>query len=268
MDDSGAAEITVLLYGGVGVFLLLALALVAFVLTYQKKMVRQQLTMHDLQVKYQRDLLGASLRAEERERARIGGELHDGVGSALSAAKLLLGQLAGINDREQRVLTTIEDVLTTSLQDIRTISRNLHPAVLMRVGLAEALLNLSQLYETAVPGGVVVEAELTTALPYEQELALYRIVQELITNALRHAHPQHVRVRLAQAGPLLRLQVADDGGGFAYVPRTPAAGSGLGLKNLEARILLLNATLHIDSAPGQGTRVTVEMPLEAATTVE
>ena len=264
--SSDAAEITALLYAGVGTLLLLALALVAFVLTYQKKMVRQQLAMHDLQVKYQRDLLGASLRAEERERARIGGELHDGVGSALSAAKLLLGQLVGIaapGGKEQRVLTTVEDVLTTSLQDIRTISRNLHPAVLMRVGLAEALLNLGQLYETAVPGGVVVEAELATALPYDQELAIYRIVQELITNALRHAQPQHVRVRLSQTGPLLRLQVSDDGRGFAYVARAPAIGSGLGLKNLEARILLLNATLHIDTAPGQGTRVTVEMPLEA-----
>ena len=264
MDASGTAEITALLYGGVGALLLLALALVAFVLTYQKKLVRQQLALHRLQLNYQRDLLGASLRAEEQERARIGGELHDGVGSALSAAKLLLGQLAGTapaDGKQQRLLATVEGVLTTSLQDIRTISRNLHPAVLTRVGLAEAVRNLGQLYDEALPGGVRVAAELPTALPYEQELALYRIVQELIANALRHAQPSFVAVRLHQAGPLLRLHVADDGRGFAYVARAPATGSGLGLKNLEARVLLLNATLHIDTAPGQGTRVTVEMPL-------
>ena len=267
MDEAVAPEVALFLFGGIGVLLLLGGALLAFFLIYQRRLIGQQLALQTLQNAYQKELLAAAIAAEERERERIGSDLHDGLGSSLSAAKLLLTQLnhPAAPAKTGEVVALIKGLLTDSLQDIRHISQNLHPAVLARFGLAEALHHLGRQSAPALPQGLPVAVELTAALPYDVELALYRIVQELVANALRHAQASRIMVQLQQQPQGLVLQVTDDGVGFDPARVPPRQPGGLGLKSLAARVSLLDATLHLDSTPGQGTRVRVEVPLPAPT---
>ena len=264
MDNSVNQEIAQLLFAGTVVMLLLALALVAFFLLYQKKLTGQQLHLQTIRNSYQHDLLLATIQAEERERARIGNDLHDGIGSSLAAAKMLLAQLAysaSTTAHEQEVVATVEGILGDSLHDIRHISQNLHPAVLAKFGLGQALHNLGSTCTHAFTNGLEVLVELDAALPEAQELALYRIVQEAISNALKHAQAASMRVQLLQHPGGLTLTIRDDGCGFDYAQVQAGHPAGLGLKSLAARASLLNATLRLESAPGQGTSVQLTMPL-------
>jgi two-component system NarL family sensor kinase len=264
VDETVDSEVVALLFTGIVVMLLLALALVAFFLIYQKKLVSQQLTLQTLQSAYQKELLVATIEAEERERQRIGSDLHDEIGSSLSAAKMLMSQVAEsevIGTKEHETITLIQDILRNSLQDVRNISQNLHPAVLARFGLAQALHNLGLLCTDAFAGGVAVQVEFDTVLPQSHELAIYRIVQEVLNNALKHAQATHVTISLQQQAQRLTLTVEDDGRGFDYAKAGKSKTAGLGLKSLAARVSLLDAALHLESAPGRGTRVQIDIPL-------
>jgi signal transduction histidine kinase len=264
VDNSINQEIAQLIFAGTVVMLLLALALVAFFLLYQKKLTDQQLHLQTIRNTYQQDLLMATIQAEERERARIGNDLHDGIGSSLAAAKMLLAQLAysaAATAQEQQVVATVEGILTNSLHDIRSISQNLHPAVLAKLGLGQALHNLGSTCTHAFANGLEVQVALAVALPEAQELALYRIVQEAISNALKHAQASRMQVHLHTGHLGLTLIIRDDGCGFDYGQVQARNTAGLGLKSLAARASLLNATLHLESAPGQGTSVQLTMPL-------
>lgn len=265
VDETVDSEVVALLFTGIVVMLLLALALVAFFLIYQKKLVSQQLALQTLHSAYQKELLVATIEAEERERQRIGSDLHDEIGSALSAAKMLLSQVAesaaASSGREAEAVALIQEILHNSLHDVRNISQNLHPAVLARFGLAQALHNLGLLFAEAFAGGVDVQVELEAALPQSHELAIYRIVQEVLNNALKHAQATRVLIRLHQQARQLTLTVEDDGQGFDYAQAGKSKAVGLGLKSLAARVSLLDAALHLDSAPGRGTRVQIDVPL-------
>jgi signal transduction histidine kinase len=264
VDKPVDQEIAQLLFGGTIAMLLLASALVAFFLIYQRKLVSQQLALQTLRGAYQKEVFAAAIQAEERERERIGNDLHDEIGSSLSAAKMLMTHLeeaALATDKDKEVALLIKEILGNSLQDVRNISQNLHPAVLARFGLSKALHNLGLVCAEGFANGVAVEAELTAPLSYAHELALYRIVQELINNALKHAQASQVTVALRQMEQHLVLTVADDGCGFDLARVREHGQTGLGLKSLAARVSLLDAALHLDSAPGHGTTVRVEVPL-------
>lgn len=264
MDKSFDPEIARLLFGGIIVTLLLALALVAFFLVYQRRLVSQQLALKTIESKYQKELFVAAIQAEERERQRIGNDLHDDIGSSLSAAKMLMAQVAETTSataKEKEMVGLIQNILNSSVQDIRNISQNLHPAVLARFGLTQALHNLGELCTDGFANGVDVQVEMAVVLPKSHELALYRIVQELLNNALKHARASRVTVQLMQQPHGLVLTVADDGCGFDYALAQQNKKAGLGLKSLAARVSLLDASLHLHSTVGQGTDVRVEVPI-------
>ena len=264
MDKSVEQEIAGLLFGGIIVTLLLALALVAFFLIYQKKLISQRLALLTIQSAYQKELLVATIQAEDRERERIGNDLHDEIGSALSVAKMLITQFTdspSVTEKEREVVGIIEGILGDSLQDIRNISQSLHPAVLARFGLSKALQNLGFICTDAFANGMEVRVELDVVLTQPQELALYRIAQEVVNNAIKHAKASRMTVLLQQHASGVVLTVTDDGCGFDYAQAQLSSKVGLGLKSLAARASLLDASLHLESAPGRGTGVRVEMPL-------
>jgi two-component system NarL family sensor kinase len=141
---------------------------------------------------------------------------------------------------------------------VRGISHSLYPTVLARFGLAEAIQHLTDVSNETGKLPIELTLEYFEPLDLERELALYRICQELVANALKHAHgATRLAVRLQQQGPLLRLVVEDDGCGFPAAPG-PAAAHGNGLRNIGVRVQMLQAHLDIDAA-GQGARITIEL---------
>jgi two-component system NarL family sensor kinase len=269
MNAPAEVEFGQLLLSGIGFMLLAAGALVVFLVTYQKRLLQQQLRLRAAEAEYQQQLLAAVIEAQERERERIGRDLHDGIGSTISTAKLLLNRLStnkAATDTND-LLTLLNEIMGTAMHDVRSISHSLFPAVLARFGLEEALQHLVDVSNETDSLAIELTMAYAGSLALAQELALYRICQELIHNALKHAKgATQLLVHLHQQGNTLTLTVEDDGCGFdpaALASRAAPAAGGAGLRSIEVRVQMLQARLHQRAAPGQGTRTVIELRLPA-----
>ncbi|GLV47502.1 hypothetical protein TJA_06730 [Thermus sp. LT1-2-5] len=197
------------------------------------------------------ELAGRLLAAQEEERRRVGRELHDGVGSLLTAALLTLK----VAERRPEKLPEARARVAEALEEVRRLSRELRLPLLDDLGLKEALQRYLEDYGK---GGLQVEARLEIPpLSKEKELALFRVVQEALTNVMRHAQAQRVRVALWRDGDRLFGVVEDDGRGFDPSQISPSVG----LLGMQERIQALGGTLLVQSAPGEGTRVEFGVPL-------
>jgi len=264
MDSPPELAFGQLLLGGISFMFLSAVTLVLFVVVYQKRLLQQQLLLRAAESEYQQQLLAAVIEAQEHERERIGRDLHDGIGSTLATAKLLVGRLENLNTDEETTHLTymVKDILGNAVHDVRGLSHSLYPAVLDRFGLAEALQHLADVCDEASTLSVALTIDYPRPLVLSQELALYRICQELIHNAQKHAQGATVlQVRLQQQPSGLVLAVEDNGCGFdaAAIDHQRALSGGAGLRSIEVRVQMLRARLSQQSAPGAGTCTLVEM---------
>jgi signal transduction histidine kinase len=258
MDRPEEIEIRGLLFGGIIVTLVLAISIIVFFVLYQRKLLGQQMNLQKLESDYQRQFLAASIDAQEKERARIARDLHDDVGSSLSTAKLFVNQLQLVpNEAEKQNLETVKALLSSTLQKVRSISHDLMPAELEKFGLVEALQNLVYLVSDAAHLPIDFQAQVPSDLPFSHELAIYRIVQELLTNTLKHAQASHLTIWLRQEGHRLVLTTHDNGRGFHWPAVQTSPGSGVGLRSIEARVSMLGGQMQIESSPENGTRVAI-----------
>ncbi|UZX16653.1 sensor histidine kinase [Thermus sp. PS18] len=197
------------------------------------------------------ELAGRLLATQEEERRRVGRELHDGVGSLLTAALLTLK----VAEKHPEKLPEARKRVAEALEEVRRLSRELRMPLLDDLGLKEAL---SRYLEEYRQHGLQVEAELDLPrLPKEKEVALFRVVQEALTNVLRHAQARRVSVRLWQEGDRLFGVVRDDGRGFDPEITPPSVG----LLGMQERIQSLGGSFALYSKPGQGTEVEFGVPL-------
>lgn len=206
-----------------------------------------------------RDLAGRLLTAEEAERTRIARELHDDVSQQLAALSIALSSLKRQLPDSAPLRANVVGVQRQAMMiadDVRALSHELHPAVLRYAGLVPALRELCiQFCRRATVRVELVEGEEVHATP-DVALCLYRVTQEALRNAIRHAGAQIVQVRLASRGDAIDLDVADDGRGFD----TELPHGGLGLISIDERVRLVNGVVRLDTAPGQGTRLSVRIP--------
>ena len=258
MAHPSEIEFSQLLFGGITFMLVAAVALLAFLILYKRRMFEQQLRLRTAEANHQRQLLSAIIEAQETERERIGQDLHDGIGSSIATVKLLVNRLVSQRDQppQPELLGLIEELMTSSAQDVRSVSHSLYPAVLARYGLAEAVQHLVDVTNETHTTPIALDLDYTRPLPFAQELALYRICQELVHNALKHAKgATHIDISLLRRSRRVQLIVEDDGCGF--VPRQ--GGEGAGLRSIDVRVQMLEARLETRSVPGAGTRMLVEL---------
>ncbi|MFD0434255.1 MULTISPECIES: HAMP domain-containing sensor histidine kinase [Streptomyces] len=198
-----------------------------------------------------------ALLAQEAERRRIAQELHDEVGQSMTAILLVLKRAADDAPEPLREdLKQAQEITRESLDEVRRLVRRLRPGVLEDLGLVSALTSLSQDFATHTGLRVVrrLDGDLP-ALDHESELVLYRVAQESLTNAARHADAGRVEVSLHGADEAVVLEIADDGRGIE------AACEGAGIRGMRERALLAGATLDIASTPGTGTRIRLTAPV-------
>jgi PAS domain S-box-containing protein len=215
-------------------------------------------------------LLNQVITVQEEERRRIARELHDE--TAQSLASLLLGlsalQKARTLKAAQGQARDLHGVATHALAEVRRLAWGLRPSVLDDLGLATALERYAG--EFGRTRGVTVAVQTAglegERLPAAVETALYRIMQEALSNVARHAGACRVQVQLQRRGATVALVVEDDGQGFdpAQPPAPPTAARGLGIHSMRERAAVHKGALAIDSAPGRGTRVSVEIPVAMA----
>ncbi len=211
--------------------------------------------------------LRRSLEAAERERSRWARELHDQTLQDLAALKMLLSGARRAKEREQvdRIIEQAIEHVQLGVDALRGLVTELRPAALDELGLGPALRALVD--RTAATSGLAIE--LKVDLDYEQgradtrhapdlESAMYRLVQEALTNVVKHAGASRVAVAVIEDDASVQLTVTDDGAGF----QTDAASEGFGLIGMRERIALLGGELDFDSQPGAGTTVAARIPVE------
>ena len=212
-------------------------------------------------------LLNQVITVQEEERRRIARELHDE--TAQSLASLLLGLSALQESRSLKGARAqardLHQVVTRALAEVRRLASGLRPSVLDDLGLAAAVTRYAADFGQTRRLAVAVD---TVGLgpermPPSVETALYRIMQEAFSNVARHAGARSARVQIDRFGAMVSMVITDDGAGFdPDRPPAPAtAAHGLGIHTMRERALVLNGTLTIQSAPGRGTRVSVEIPV-------
>jgi signal transduction histidine kinase/ligand-binding sensor domain-containing protein len=200
------------------------------------------------------------MKAQEQERTRIAGELHDGVMQQISALSLVLG--TGRRQPEAAAKQTMADVQRKLIEvgtEVRQLSHNLHPPMLKDAGLPEALRGYCEEFSRVRNLPVSCHAnDSVQDLSRGAALALYRIAQEAMGNAVTHGAAQHVNVRLTRTNGFVVLTVTDDGTGFDA--NRIGGVRGLGLINMRERARQLHGTFELTSEPGRGTTVRVAIP--------
>ncbi|HEV2130286.1 MAG TPA: ATP-binding protein [Longimicrobiaceae bacterium] len=210
-----------------------------------------------------RDIAARALEAEEEERKRIARELHDDTAQRLAALLLRIRIARSASDPAARdaLLEELRAELGDTLEGVRRFARGLRPPALEELGLVPALEANARRLEDSAGLRVSIEADpLEGLLSPQAELALYRIVQEALSNAARHAKAERAHVRLARTGGGVTATVEDDGQGFSVTEVMAREGRGLGLFGMQERAAYLGGSVEIGSRPGAGTRVRAEIP--------
>lgn len=238
----------------------IALVLViVFMLLYFRQ--KQKLKDQELEA-FQREkevaVVRSMLDGEEKERRRIARDLHDGLSAMLASVKMKFSSVKSVDE-----LTPAIGSLDDASKEVRRIAHNMMPEVLMNYGLESALRDFVESVNQNSKMDFDLQLSNLKAFDQTQELMIYRVVQELVNNVVKHANAKSVLIQLMQVDETLSITVEDDGCGFNV--DSAMRKSGIGMSNLKARVEYLGGTLNIDSSENSGTSVFIEVPLNEQT---
>ena len=201
------------------------------------------------------------LRGQEEERNRIGKDLHDSLGAMLSTIKLHMGSIrTADNNGMQHNLQKTKELLDDACEEVRKISRDMMPITLSNYGLNVALEELIDKFSADKGPQVIFQVYgMHRIANKETELYIYRIIQELLNNALKHAQASEILIQINYLEDKMVITVEDDGSGFHYDLNKY---SGMGIKNVDYRVNYLKGELIVDTSPGNGTMTVIEIPNE------
>jgi signal transduction histidine kinase len=250
-----------------GLALAASLGIALWTAQYASRLADRVRAQHERDVDRQRDLRrlsGRLIRVREQERRALARELHDEIGQLLTAIKVELALAQRAIDARggpHDVLDDARPIADRALQAVRDLSHMLHPSVLDDLGLPAAAEWLIKQFTSRHDLQVEFQvAGQDARLMPEVETAAYRIIQEALTNVVKHAHARSVVVSL-DIGERVRLTIEDDGAGFARsTPPDEAAHRGLGLVSMRERAAQFGGELRLESLPGRGTRVIADLP--------
>ncbi len=250
-------EKNILLYTASAGILLLTGMSFAIYRSYRNKKLLHRASLLNMEQKQKITNLQSRVAGEEQERNRIARELHDGTVSQLLAIKLHLNTISARNkDNTAQELQEVTQQVEVTAQELRQTTHNLMPSLLLSHGLTNAVAFYCDKVQDS--SGLAIHfqsiGEDHKMFTKEEELSIFRILQELIQNVLKHAQAGSATVQLSQRDHILTLTVEDNGIGYSSVN-----GDGLGLRSIEERVQLLNGTFDIRSTPGKGTTAYVEI---------
>ncbi len=239
-----------------GILLITIIILIAArqkVITQKRKIAEQKVA----QLEQEKQLIATKslLEGETTERARLSKDLHDGLGGLLSVTKHKMANMKGsltIPEEQVETFNSALEMLDNSIKELRRVAHNLMPESLMRYGLSAAIKDFCESIDKATYHYYGVEKRIDEKL----EVAAFRIVSELVNNALKHANANKINVQLVQEQDRISLTVYDDGCGFDLksIDKTKSVG----LNSIEQRVVSFNGRIDILSEPGKGTEITVE----------
>lgn len=246
------------------VMLLLAFSIIIFVIFYQKRILSERLKRQLLEADYQQKMLQAALESQEKERSRVATDLHDSVGAMLSTIRITLHPVVKAGNGQ--LLDQTKQLLDETIETVRRISRDLLPAGLEKFGLSHAIQELCERINSS--GIIAVEFSENGSvieMDKKREVLVYRIIQEMVNNAIRHSKASLLKINLVWTNTL-QLVIQDNGEGFDYAGFKNHASSikpGLGLYSIETRVSLLGASLQYDTVFPKGSQFTIKIPTAA-----
>lgn len=256
---------------GTSVLLLMALSIIFFVIYYQQKQLKkdlqQQKQIQELKDEMQRQLLESALEVQEVERVRIAKDLHDEVGAMLSVTKMSFNQLLRKLDNAEDLATMgkqTRELLDQSISQVRRISKELVPSTLEEFGLISSVDEFINKVHLASATSFVFSHEgidIKQRFDKKIELTIYRLIQELVNNALKHAEAKEISLKLTSENKKILFSFIDDGKGFDFETKRKDPKSGLGLRNMESRLSVINGKINIESIQGKGTKTLIEIPI-------
>ena len=224
------------------------------------------ITIEDVTAAKEMESVQAMLRGQENERKRLASEIHDGVGASLSTLNLNLESiLPEIEKKAPAIKQNFEQIIATSKtinKELRQISHSLMPGALIDFGLTTAIeMLVKRIKKTQVVDIQFYVRNMEERLQMDIELALYRITQELVNNALKYAEADQIQVQLIKYESSVLLMVEDDGKGFDQKKLEKKKDKGIGFRNVGIRARSIGGVLNIDTHPDQGVSVTIDVPL-------
>ncbi|SDC95223.1 Histidine kinase [Algoriphagus faecimaris] len=251
MEEQGS-QIVFILFSGAFLAAVMAIFVVSMVILHRQRQVQNKQKMEQIKVEYEKTLLNIENEIQQDTLAHIGRELHDNIGQLLSLSKLYLGSSKPEKQQEGRQL--INQIIT----EVRGLSKTLNLDWVESITLREFIEQ--QLEKIQATGFCDTSIDLSgneTNLPKDKKLVLIRVVQECLNNAIKHASPSRLTVKLDYLGSDLKLQIRDDGKGFDM--SIPSKGSGM--TNLQKRMETIGGSFHISSSPGKGTEINLSLSI-------
>jgi signal transduction histidine kinase len=247
-------------YTLVALFLLLGVFILVLAVFYSKKQVRNRVERDLMKNQFQQTLLQSQLEIQTQTMQHISAELHDNIGQIASLIKI---NLITLNlDEEDKAKRKIEDSINLTRQligDVKSMSLSLNGDRVTKVGIVKALaLDAERLNKSDIITAGFTSPEAFPTLDPNIAVILYRMTQEIINNILKHAEASDIKITIATSENLLTLVITDNGIGF---DTNNNAFAGSGLLNLQNRAKLINATLSINSVPGNGTSAHILLPI-------
>jgi two-component system, NarL family, sensor kinase len=255
----------VLYFGTIGM-LVLTIGLIVFIIFHQRKVIRYQMQLQHMEQEQQKMLLNASIRLQEEERQRIAADLHDDAGPLLATARLYLNEnLVNLDKTTQlQSIYNAKQIIDDTIQLIRNISHSLMPPTLKNFGLESAVNDLFQ----KISGSGSMNAscrfhDYRERLHADQELIIFRVIQELVNNILKHSNASFIHLTQNLSGNKLYIRLHHDGRGItqADFDKLNKSNVGLGLKNIQSRLKLLHGRIYFEKDISQTYyKVTIEIP--------
>lgn len=247
-----------------GLFSLVLTGLILLNYKKNKRLATQERVQHQQQLKEltqrkQLQLSSALIEGEERERARIARDLHDGLGGMLSGIRLQFAALLKQTDKSAMAITGEEIVgqLDQSLHELRRIAKNMMPATLIRFGLEKAIGDLCMSFSNELLHIDFQSFGIDPQLPEKTQIMIYRIIQEILANAVKHAAASSILLQCSQNGDTFFITAEDDGRGFNAEKLTTKEG--MGMENIKNRVEYLNGRIDLNSAINEGTVINIEL---------
>lgn len=246
--------IILVIIGTIGV-MLMAFSVVFFVLLYKRRMLQNELDMKDVESKHQQDMLSATLKSQEAERNKLGSELHDSVGAMLSSIKMNLQIIK--RKSEEEGLDPVLSHLDETISQVRTISHQMMPIVLKKYGLKRAI---EDLFEKVSNQELKAELKEWDDFDFklEDSLLLFRVIQELVNNSLKHAKACEIYLSAKNEKDGLLICYSDNGMG--YPEKILRKSEGMGLLNIMNRAQSLGASVTFSNIPDGGAQTDLVIP--------
>lgn len=246
------SQVTFLIVSGTFLAALMGTFIVAMVVLHRQRQLQSRQKLEQIKAEYEKTLLNIENEIQQETLTQVGRELHDNIGQLLSLAKL------NLNSSKPEKQAEGKDYINHIIKEVRALSKTLNLDWVESTSMDDFISQqLTKIQSTGFCQTSLDSDQSFSYLQKDQKLVLIRVIQECLNNAIKHAQPDHISIRIFQNGNTRKIEISDDGRGFD----TSQKSQGSGMSNLTKRMETIEGKFNLTSAVGEGTQITLELPI-------